>query len=182
MKRYTFITDYECGKDSRVLTIYTDDVKQAEIYWISTLDFPQIGDASKKRLKKMLSSNTIYSSRLKNIREVSCIYTKINGKSIESYIIEHKDLIVSNLFIYIVIVLYKGGTFVRRVFAPDQHYAIKLWAKYLSWHFYDKQERDCIKNTILKNLIEPITEVERTVWSNRFYVLGYEINIFLIKL
>lgn len=48
MKRYTFITDYECGKDSRVLTIYTDDVKQAEIYWISTLDFPQIGDASKK--------------------------------------------------------------------------------------------------------------------------------------
>ena len=182
MKRYTFITDYEDGILSTAKNILSDNLEQAEICWVNSIQFPYIGRASILNIKRMITAKEICPCRLKNIKGVSYIYMKVNGKRIESHIIEHKFSSHEENYEYIFVVLYRGGTFVRKVDATSPFDAMLFWAKYLSWHFYNKTEKSCIKKHISNSTPEQILEIEESVWNYQFNVLEYKMYIFIVQL
>ena len=180
MDKYTFITNYQYGKKTDVLQIDAVSMKVAMNQWVDALDFPHIGNISKSKAKQHIYSGDIEEIPLKKLHHISCLYEKVNGKIIEAYIIQHCHL-PSELQTFNIIVLFKGGTYVRQIQADGYREAIRLWGKYLSWHFYNSIERQTIKEVLKNNFEELINSLMPKVWSYSLVVDNSILEMFIVE-
>ena len=117
---------------------------------------------------------------LKKLHHISCLYEKVNGKIIEAYIVQHCHL-PSELQTFNIIVLFKGGTYVRQIQADGYREAIRLWGKYLSWHFYNSIERQTIKEVLKNNFEDLINSLMPKVWSFSLVVDNSILEMFIVE-
>lgn len=117
---------------------------------------------------------------MKKLHHISCLYEKVNGKIIEAYIVQHCHLL-SELQTFNIIVLFKGGTYVRQIQADGYREAIRLWGKYLSWHFYNSIERQTIKEVLKNNFEELINSLMPKVWSFSLVVDNSILEMFIVE-
>ena len=180
MNKYTFIANYQYGEKTEVLQIDAVSMKVALNQWADTLKFPHIGDISKSKIKQLIHSGEIEEIPLKKLHHISCLYERVNGKIIEAYIVQHKCH-PSELQTFNVIVLFKGGTYVRQIQADSYREAIRIWGKYLSWHFYNSIERQTIKEVLKNNFEELINSLMPKVWSFSFVVDNSILKMFIVE-
>ena len=79
------------------------------------------------------------------------------------------------------IVLFKGGTYVRQIQADGYREAIRLWGKYLSWHFYNSIERQIIKEVLKNNFEELLNSLMPKVWSFSLVVDDSILEMFIVE-
>lgn len=181
MDKYTFITNYQYGEKTSVLQIDAISMKVALNQWIDTLSFPHIGDISKHKMKQHIYSGEIEETPLKKLHHINCLYEIVNGKIIEAYIVRHKHH-PSELQTFNIIVLFKGGTYVRQIQANNYREAIRIWGKYLSWHFYNSIERKTIKEMLKNNFEELVNSPMPKVWSFSLVVDKSILEMFIVEL
>lgn len=178
--KYTFITNYQYGEKTDVLQIDAVSMKVAMNQWVDALNFPHIGNISKSKAKQHIYSGDIEEIPLKKLHHISCLYEKVNGKIIEAYIVQHCHL-PSELQTFNIIVLFKGGTYVRQIQADGYREAIRLWGKYLSWHFYNSIERQTIKEVLKNNFEDLINSLMPKVWSFSLVVDNSILEMFIVE-
>ena len=178
--KYTFITNYQYGEKTDVLQIDAVSMKVAMNQWVDALNFPHIGNISKSKAKQHVYSGDIEEIPLKKLHHISCLYEKVNGKIIEAYIVQHCHL-PSEFQTFNIIVLFKGGTYVRQIQADGYREAIRLWGKYLSWHFYNSIERQTIKEVLKNNFEELINSLMPKVWSFSLVVDKSILEMFIVE-
>lgn len=178
--KYTFITNYQYGEKTDVLQIDAVSMKVAMNQWVDALNFPHIGNISKSKAKQHIYSGDIEEIPLKKLHHISCLYEKVNGKIIEAYIVQHCHL-PSELQTFNIIVLFKGGTYVRQIQADGYREAIRLWGKYLSWHFYNSIERQTIKEVLKNNFEDLINSLMPKVWSFSLLVDNSILEMFIVE-
>lgn len=180
MDKYTFITNYQYGEKTSVLQINAVSIKAALNQWADTLKLPYVGNISKSKMKQLIYSGDIEEIPLKKLHHISCLYEKVNGKIIEAYIVQH-CLLPSKLQTFNIIVLFKGGTYVRQIQADSYRGAIRIWGKYLSWHFYNNIERKTIKEVLKNNFEELIKSLMPKVWSFSLIVDNSILEMFIVE-
>lgn len=180
MEKYTFITNYQYGKRTSVLQVNADSMEHALFQWIESLDFPYIGKYSKQKLKRLVKSGEIEVTPLRKLHNIGCLYEVINGKILESDVVCHqRNLAKKNLFN--IIVLYKGGTYIRQIQAFTPHEAILIWGKYPSWHYYNNLERILIKKRVQNIHTDQIISLVTDVWSLSLVINNEILQIFVVK-
>ena len=104
----------------------------------------------------------------------------INGKRIDVHIIEHFDVQqISNLSIFVVVVFFKGGTYVKQLKAINQLDALKEWANHLSSRYYKRDEMIVIKNYICET--KTILSVGLSIWKHSFKLSENDMSIYVVQ-
>ena len=180
MKRYTFIADYEYGNSISVLQLKSESEKQALFSWIDHISFPFIKEKGKNKMREEINSGITYTCCLQRMKNISYMFQIINGKRIDVHIIEHFDLQqISNLPIFVVVVFFKGGTYVKQLKAINQLDALKEWANHLSSRYYKRDEMIVIKNYICET--KTILSVGQSIWKHSFKVSKNDMSIYIVQ-
>lgn len=180
MKRYTFIADYEYGNSISVLQLKSESEKQALFSWIDHISFPFIKEKGKNKMREEINSGITYPCCLQRMKNISYMFQMINGKRIDVHIIEHFDVQqISNLPIFVVVVFFKGGTYVKQLKAINQLDALKEWANHLSSRYYKRDEMIVIKNYICET--KTILSVGLSIWKHSFKLSENDMSIYVVQ-
>ena len=180
MKRYTIIADYEYGNSISVLQLKSESKKQALFSWIDHISFPFIKEKGKNKMREEVNSGITNPCHLQRMKNISYMFQMINGKRIDVHIIEHFDVQqISNLPIFVVVVFFKGGTYVKQLKAINQLDALKEWANHLSSRYYKRDEMIVIKNYICET--KTILSVGLSIWKHSFKLSENDMSIYVVQ-
>ena len=180
MKRYTFIADYEYGNSISVLQLKSESEKQALFSWIDHISFPFIKEKGKNKMREEVNSGITNPCHLQRMKNISYMFQMINGKRIDVHIIEHFDVQqISNLSIFVVVVFFKGGTYVKQLKAINQLDALKEWANHLSSRYYKRDEMIVIKNYICET--KTILSVGLSIWKHSLKLSENDMSIYVVQ-
>ena len=180
MKRYTFIADYEYGNSISVLQLKSESEKQALFSWIDHISFPFIKEKGKNKMREEVNSGITNPCHLQRMKNISYMFQMINGKRIDVHIIEHFDVQqISNLSIFVVVVFFKGGTYVKQLKAINQLDALKEWANHLSSRYSKRNEMIVIKNYICET--KTILSVGLSIWKHSFKLSENDMSIYVVQ-
>ena len=180
MKRYTIIADYEYGNSISVLQLKSESKKQALFSWIDHISFPFIKEKGKNKMREEVNSGITNPCHLQRMKNIRYMFQMINGKRIDVHIIEHFDVQqISNLPIFVVVVFFKGGTYVKQLKAINQLDALKEWANHLSSRYYKRDEMIVIKNYICET--KTILSVGLSIWKHSFKLSENDMSIYVVQ-
>ena len=180
MKRYTIIADYEYGNSISVLQLKSESKKQALFSWIDHISFPFIKEKGKNKMREEINSGITYTCCLQRMKNISYMFQIINGKRIDVHIIEHFDLQqISNPSFFVIVVLFKGGTYVKQLQAFNQLDALSEWANHLSSRYFKRDEIIVIKNCICET--KTILSVGQSIWKHSFKVSKNDMSIYIVQ-
>ena len=80
----------------------------------------------------------------------------------------------------LIIAYFKGGIYISKSKAELPLTTISHWARYLSWHYYSKEERAEIRKNIynIKELNETLKDL---VWNFECSILGNSLKVYIVK-
>ena len=133
------------------------------------------------KIKKYLIYNPykLYNiTKLRGVYNVYYISLTINGVNIDANIIKTKK--GNTDATYTIVAYFKEGTYISQNKNIASICAIKHWARYLSWHYYSKEERAEIRKNIynIKELNETLKDL---VWNFECSILGNNLKVYIVK-
>ena len=146
---YIILIDINQGQKVAFFSSEVTDKKEAILSCVSKIRFPRLGIKSISQIKKYLIYNPykLYNiTKLRGVYNVYYISLTINGVNIDANIIKTKK--GNTDATYTIVAYFKEGTYISQNKNIASICAIKHWARYLSWHYYSKEERAEIRKNI----------------------------------
>lgn len=178
---YIILIDINQGQKVAFFSSEVTDKKEAILSCVSKIRFPRLGIKSISKIKKYLIYNPykLYNiTKLLGVHNVYYISLTINGVNIDANIIKTKK--GNTDATYTIVAYFKEGTYISQNKNIASISAIKHWARYLSWHYYSKEERAEIRKNIynIKELNETLKDL---VWNFECSILGNSLKVYIVK-
>jgi len=155
MKLYSCVIEYR--NCVRLYQFLSENIDEAIIKLINIMNIPYIKGKRKAMLLSELEKPEIGIARLKGMWNVWCLFALVWGDSFLVNVVE-SDILISKKnkeivnYQFTVIVLFKEGTFVQQIIANDLRDCLVKWSRYLSWRYYNKEERKTIRTMVSNSL------------------------------
>lgn len=183
MNDFVVLTEFEDKHVVAVSQISSKNEHELLNRWAIQLNYPRIGEKSRKKLLDEIQSRyQIGDKSLVLLRKTQNVYSDfflVNGISIFLYIIE-KKYIPNNFDKFAMFVFYKDTDYVYEKESKTPIDVLFNWAKYLSWHYFSREERKSIKSNVLtKASLKCI--IENTVWYYESFILENKLEVYIVK-
>ena len=163
MKKYLFLTDYQTGLIVKTEILEAENEKNVVLKWIKTLRFPYIGS-------------------IRRMQGLHCMFFFQNNRIIDVHFLDISSILQGSTESKrnLIIAYFKGGIYISKSKAELPLTTISHWARYLSWHYYSKEERAEIRKNIynIKELNETLKDL---VWNFECSILGNSLKVYIVK-
>lgn len=182
MKKYLFLTDYQTGLTVKTEILEAENKKNAVLKWIKTLYFPYIGPVARKKILAEYLTGFESSSCIRGIQGLHCMFFFQNNRIIDAHFLDVSSTLQGSTESKrnLIIVYFNGGIYISKSKAELPITTILHWARYLSWHYYSKEERAEIRKNIYKiNKLNCI--IKNLVWNFECTILSNSLKVYIVK-
>lgn len=182
MKKYLFLTDYQTGLIVKTEILEAENEKNVVLKWIKTLRFPYIGSAARKKIQEEYLTGVASSACIRRMQGLHCMFFFQNNRIIDGHFLDVSSILQGSTESKrnLIIAYFKGGIYISKSKAELPLTTISHWARYLSWHYYSKEERAEIRKNIynIKELNETLKDL---VWNFECSILGNNLKVYIVK-
>ena len=182
MKKYLFLTDYQTGLIVKTEILEAENEKNVVLKWIKTLRFPYIGPVARKKIQEEYLTGGESSACIRRMQGLHCMFFFQNNRIIDVHFLDVSSILQGSTESKrnLIIAYFKGGIYISKSKAELPLTTISHWAKYLSWHYYSKEERAEIRKNIynIKELNETLKDL---VWNFECSILGNSLKVYIVK-
>ena len=182
MKKYLFLTDYQTGLIVKTEILEAENEKKVVLKWIKTLRFPYIGPVARKKIQEEYLTGVESSTCIRRMQGLHCMFFFQNNRIIDVHFLDVSSILQGSTESKrnLIIAYFKGGIYISKSKAELPSTTISHWARYLSWHYYSKEERAEIRKNIynIKELNETLKDL---VWNFECSILGNSLKVYIVK-
>lgn len=182
MKKYLFLTDYQTGLIVKTEILEAENEKNVVLKWIKTLRFPYIGSVARKKIQEEYLTEVASSACIRRMQGLHCMFFFQNNRIIDAHFLDVSSILQGSTESKrnLIIAYFKGGIYISKSKAELPLTTISHWARYLSWHYYSKEERAEIRKNIY-NIKELNETLKNLVWNFECSILGNSLKVYIVK-
>lgn len=144
--------------------------------------FPYIGPVAHKKIQEEYLTGVASSACIRRMQGLHCMFFFQNNRIIDAHFLDVSSILQGSTESKrnLIIAYFKGGIYISKSKAELPLTTISHWARYLSWHYYSKEERAEIRKNIynIKELNETLKDL---VWNFECSILGNSLKVYIVK-